>query len=185
MLTCLRLSCVALRAVLSQWWIQGVNMTALREIKLLRELHNPRMVQLLDVFSHKANLYLVSTHLRRAACRLLQAVFTRMDAGVRVLRERPGAADQGPQDPAVCGRREGVPAHDPDGPAVLPRQLGAAPRHQAQHLPHQQGRQGQAVPCSCHAPCSGLLDEAWMLMQESSSWVTLALRASTAALTGA
>lgn len=34
-------------------------MTALREIKLLRELHHPRLVQLFDVFSHKANLFLV------------------------------------------------------------------------------------------------------------------------------
>lgn len=34
-------------------------MTALREIKLLKELRHPRIVQLLDVFEHKSNLSLV------------------------------------------------------------------------------------------------------------------------------
>lgn len=36
-------------------------MTALREIKILRELQDPYVVQLLDVFSHKANIHLVRT----------------------------------------------------------------------------------------------------------------------------
>lgn len=34
-------------------------MTALREIKILRELRDPHVVQLLDVFAHKANIHLV------------------------------------------------------------------------------------------------------------------------------
>lgn len=34
-------------------------MTALREIKLLREIDNPYIVRLLDVFPHKRNLSLV------------------------------------------------------------------------------------------------------------------------------
>ena len=38
---------------------QGVNMTALREIKLLKELDSPHIVRLLDVFPHKRNLSLV------------------------------------------------------------------------------------------------------------------------------
>lgn len=38
---------------------EGVNVTALREIKLLKELHSPQVVQLLDVFPHKGNLSLV------------------------------------------------------------------------------------------------------------------------------
>ncbi|KAK9795936.1 hypothetical protein WJX73_008230 [Symbiochloris irregularis] len=38
---------------------EGVNMTALREIKLLRELSSPHFVRLLDVFHHKVNLCLV------------------------------------------------------------------------------------------------------------------------------
>ncbi|KAK9838165.1 hypothetical protein WJX81_005984 [Elliptochloris bilobata] len=38
---------------------EGVNMTALREIKLLKELHSPYIVRLLDVFPHKRNLSLV------------------------------------------------------------------------------------------------------------------------------
>lgn len=36
-----------------------MNVTALREIKLLRELHSPYIVRLLDVFPHKRNLLLV------------------------------------------------------------------------------------------------------------------------------
>ncbi|CAK0783466.1 hypothetical protein CVIRNUC_006665 [Coccomyxa viridis] len=38
---------------------EGINMTALREIKLLREIDNPFIVRLLDVFPHKRNLSLV------------------------------------------------------------------------------------------------------------------------------
>ena len=38
---------------------QGINMTALREIKLLKELESPYIVRLLDVFPHKRNLSLV------------------------------------------------------------------------------------------------------------------------------
>ena len=34
-------------------------MTALREIKLLRELEDPHILRLLDVFPHKGNLALV------------------------------------------------------------------------------------------------------------------------------
>ena len=34
-------------------------MTALREIKLLKELRSPHLVQLIDVFPHKHNLLLV------------------------------------------------------------------------------------------------------------------------------
>jgi len=40
---------------------EGVNVTALREIKLLKELQGPHIVQLLDVFPHKRNLSLVRT----------------------------------------------------------------------------------------------------------------------------
>lgn len=43
---------------------QGVNMTALREIKLLKELDSPYIVRLLDVFPHKRNLSLVRSTLR-------------------------------------------------------------------------------------------------------------------------
>eukprot|EP00891_Asterochloris_glomerata_P005265 jgi/Astpho2/5265/fgenesh1_pm.00074_%23_26_t len=38
---------------------EGVNVTALREIKLLKELTCPNVVQLVDVFQHKQNLSLV------------------------------------------------------------------------------------------------------------------------------
>lgn len=42
------------------YWMQGVNVTALREIKLLKELRSPHLVQLLDCFPHKKrNLQLV------------------------------------------------------------------------------------------------------------------------------
>jgi hypothetical protein len=38
---------------------QGVNVTALREIKLLQELKHPNIIRLIDVFPHKRNLNLV------------------------------------------------------------------------------------------------------------------------------
>ena len=44
---------------MTQCVAQGVNMTALREIKLLKELDSPYIVRLLDVFPHKRNLSLV------------------------------------------------------------------------------------------------------------------------------
>jgi len=39
--------------------IDGVNFTALREIKLLKELKHPNIVDLIDVFQYKHNLHLV------------------------------------------------------------------------------------------------------------------------------
>ena len=51
---------------------EGVNVTALREIKLLKELHGPHIVQLLDVFPHKQNLSLVGclqvAHMTQYGC---------------------------------------------------------------------------------------------------------------------
>lgn len=38
---------------------EGVNFTALREIKLLKELKHPNIIELIDVFPHKENLHLV------------------------------------------------------------------------------------------------------------------------------
>ncbi|KAG4999323.1 hypothetical protein JHK87_020395 [Glycine soja] len=38
---------------------EGVNFTALREIKLLKELKDPNIVELIDAFPHKGNLHLV------------------------------------------------------------------------------------------------------------------------------
>ena len=38
---------------------EGVNVTALREIKLLRELHHSNVVDLIDVYPHKRNINLV------------------------------------------------------------------------------------------------------------------------------
>lgn len=37
----------------------GINRTALREIKLLQELHHPNIIGLLDVFGHKSNISLI------------------------------------------------------------------------------------------------------------------------------
>ena len=50
--------------------LQGVNVTALREIKLLKELTCPNVVQLVDVFQHKQNLSLVSAR-QELPCPLL------------------------------------------------------------------------------------------------------------------
>lgn len=38
---------------------EGVNVTALREIKLLKELKDPNIIELTDAFPHKGNLHLV------------------------------------------------------------------------------------------------------------------------------
>ncbi|GJP36361.1 hypothetical protein CLOM_g20875 [Closterium sp. NIES-68] len=38
---------------------EGVNVTALREIKLLQELHHPHIIELIDIYPHKRNLNLV------------------------------------------------------------------------------------------------------------------------------
>ncbi|XP_010416185.1 PREDICTED: cyclin-dependent kinase D-1-like [Camelina sativa] len=38
---------------------EGVNITALREIKLLRELKHPHVIELIDAFPHKENLHIV------------------------------------------------------------------------------------------------------------------------------
>lgn len=38
---------------------EGVNFTALREIKLLKELKDPNIIELIDCFPYKKNLHLV------------------------------------------------------------------------------------------------------------------------------
>lgn len=38
---------------------EGVNITALREIKMLKELKHPHIILLIDAFPHKQNLHLV------------------------------------------------------------------------------------------------------------------------------
>ena len=48
---------------------QGVNVTALREIKLLMELKHPNIIRLIDVFPHKRNLNLVRSRRARRAWR--------------------------------------------------------------------------------------------------------------------
>lgn len=47
---------------------EGVSTVALREIKFLKEIHSPHVVELLDVFEHKSQLALVG-----ALARLLLA----------------------------------------------------------------------------------------------------------------
>ncbi len=54
---------------------QGVNMTALREIKLLRELHSPYIVRLLDIFPHKRNLSLVRSRAPRTSAQHTRALW--------------------------------------------------------------------------------------------------------------
>ena len=50
---------VALKKIRLTKLKDGVNVTALREIKVLKELRSPHVVLLLDVFTHKRNLSLV------------------------------------------------------------------------------------------------------------------------------
>jgi serine/threonine protein kinase len=50
-------------------------MTALREIKLLRELHSPYIVRLLDIFPHKRNLSLVRSRAPRTSAQHTRALW--------------------------------------------------------------------------------------------------------------
>eukprot|EP00879_Flechtneria_rotunda_P016975 GHRR01017771.1.p2 GENE.GHRR01017771.1~~GHRR01017771.1.p2 ORF type:complete len:111 (+),score=14.34 GHRR01017771.1:389-721(+) len=61
--------------------LQGINVTSLREIKLLREIKSPYIVELIDVFPHKRKLNMVRCHLlllpppswNRSACSKVHA----------------------------------------------------------------------------------------------------------------
>lgn len=50
---------VAIKMIRTGKYKEGVNVTALREIKLLKELYDPNVIELSDVYQHKRNLYLV------------------------------------------------------------------------------------------------------------------------------
>lgn len=50
---------VAVKMIRTGKYKEGVNVTALREIKLLKELYDPNVIELVDVYQHKRNLYLV------------------------------------------------------------------------------------------------------------------------------
>ena len=77
-------------------------MTALREIKLLRELRGPYIVQLLDVFAHKRkNLQLVrSPHRLRVALRAVVGVVTSRGACGLTCTRRSAVSDCGQSRPA-------------------------------------------------------------------------------------
>lgn len=52
---------------------QGVNVTALREIKILRELSpHPNIINLIDAFPQKKNILLVRKGFQAQRCRLWQ-----------------------------------------------------------------------------------------------------------------
>lgn len=50
---------VAVKKIRLGKYKEGVNVTALREIKLLKELNDPNIIELVDVYPHKRNLHLV------------------------------------------------------------------------------------------------------------------------------
>ncbi|XP_042516601.1 cyclin-dependent kinase D-1-like isoform X1 [Macadamia integrifolia] len=50
---------VAIKKIRLGKYKEGVNFTALREIKLLKELQDPNIIKLFDAFPHKENLHLV------------------------------------------------------------------------------------------------------------------------------
>ncbi|XXG56899.1 hypothetical protein AAC387_Pa03g4205 [Persea americana] len=50
---------VAIKKIRRGEYMEGVNFTALREIKLLRELKDPNIIELIDAFPHKGSLHLV------------------------------------------------------------------------------------------------------------------------------
>jgi cyclin-dependent kinase 7 len=50
---------VAIKKIYMRSADEGVSMEALREIKLLSELHHPNIIRALDIFNHKQNIHLV------------------------------------------------------------------------------------------------------------------------------
>ena len=50
---------VAIKKIRLGKYKEGVNFTALREIKLLKELKDSNIIELIDAFPHKGNLHLV------------------------------------------------------------------------------------------------------------------------------
>ncbi|RVW33992.1 Cyclin-dependent kinase D-2 [Vitis vinifera] len=50
---------VAIKRIRLGNYKEGVNFTALREIKLLKELKDPNIIELIDAFPHDGNLHLV------------------------------------------------------------------------------------------------------------------------------
>ncbi|KZS94600.1 CMGC/CDK/CDK7 protein kinase [Sistotremastrum niveocremeum HHB9708] len=50
---------VAIKKIKIGQFKDGLDMSAIREVTYLRELHHPNVIELLDVFSHKTNLNLV------------------------------------------------------------------------------------------------------------------------------
>ena len=50
---------VAIKKIRLGQYREGVNFTAIREIKLLQELRHPHVIELVDCFPHKRNLNLV------------------------------------------------------------------------------------------------------------------------------
>ncbi|EFJ13294.1 hypothetical protein SELMODRAFT_100958 [Selaginella moellendorffii] len=50
---------VAVKKIRLGKYKEGVHVTALREIKLLKELRDPNIIELIDVYPHKRNLHLV------------------------------------------------------------------------------------------------------------------------------
>lgn len=61
-----RVACWAKMHKVAASALQGVHVTALREIKLLKELRHPNIINLVEVFAQKRNILLVrhtqSTH---------------------------------------------------------------------------------------------------------------------------
>lgn len=50
---------VAIKKIRLGKYKEGVNFTALREIKLLKEMKDPNIIELIDAFPHKGNLHIV------------------------------------------------------------------------------------------------------------------------------
>ncbi|KAI9274537.1 kinase-like domain-containing protein [Phascolomyces articulosus] len=54
---------VAIKKIKMGQFKDGLDLTAIREVKYLQELHHPNVIELIDVFSHKKNLNLVLEYL--------------------------------------------------------------------------------------------------------------------------
>ena len=112
---------VAIKKIRLGQYREGVNFTAIREIKLLQELRHPHVIELVDCFPHKRNLNLVFECCESDLEAVIKDKFIPLGT--------PEIKSYG---------------HDPAGGGLLPRLLGPAQGSQAQQPSHRPRRRPQA-----------------------------------------
>ncbi len=128
-------------------WAQGLNVTALREIKLMRELNHPNVVSMVDVFPLKKNILLVSNALPAVTPKLTNLRQTSTTgrapgrtwrcthfAGAGVHVKRPRSRHQGQGCGALSGRHQVLHANGAARAERMPPALGHSQVRSALHM---------------------------------------------------